>query len=175
MRLGVIGGSNSAGQGVWADNQMVYSQLNMHVRLFNFLNKRFPQSGGGVMQRTGAENENSFVNAAQFGKGTEYFAMCSQVHLPEDLDLVIVEFGECRERGGGHDVDGGREGRREIRGHLNVARGELKTLRLSLPRREALPRPASRPALMRMSLRMDAGACVEFMPHAMASQTCHPS
>lgn len=98
MRLGVVGGSNSAGQGVWADNEMKYSQLNMHVRLFNYLNKRFPQSGDSVMERTGGHNENSLVNSAQFGKGTEYFAMCSQVHLPEELDLIVVEFGESEMR-----------------------------------------------------------------------------
>lgn len=104
VRLGVIGGSNSAGQGVWDDNKMQYSKLNMHVRLFNYLDSLFPQSGGSVMERTGSEVENSFVNSAQFGKGTEYFVMCSEVHLPEDLDLIVVEFGEWpserSERGG---------------------------------------------------------------------------
>ncbi|KLT40834.1 hypothetical protein CC85DRAFT_141454 [Cutaneotrichosporon oleaginosum] len=91
VRLGVIGGSNSAGQGVWADNQMMYSQLNMHVQLFNYLDARFPQRGK-VMEATGGGDENSFVNGAKFGRGTEYFTMCSDVHLPEELDLVVVEF-----------------------------------------------------------------------------------
>ncbi|GMK54500.1 hypothetical protein CspeluHIS016_0110860 [Cutaneotrichosporon spelunceum] len=92
VRLGVIGGSNSAGQGVWADNQMAYSQLNMHVRLFNYLDRRFPQPGGKVMTHTGAADENSLVNGALGGRGTEYFAMCSELHLPEDIDLVVLEF-----------------------------------------------------------------------------------
>lgn len=92
MRFGVIGGSNSAGQGVWADNQMIYSQLNMNVIFFNYLDSRFPQPGGKVMQRTGGPEENSFVNGAKAGHGTDYFSMCSHVHLPTELDLVVVEF-----------------------------------------------------------------------------------
>ncbi|BEJ12034.1 hypothetical protein CspHIS471_0204940 [Cutaneotrichosporon sp. HIS471] len=59
VRLGVLGGSNSAGQGVWADNQMTYSQLNMHTVLFNYLDSRFPQPGGKVMERTGEADQNS--------------------------------------------------------------------------------------------------------------------
>lgn len=97
VRLGVIGGSNSAGQGVWDDNQMVYSKLNMHVIFFNYLNKLFPQADGAVMDHTGASAQNSLVNGAQFGKASEYFVMCSQVHLPDDVDLIVVETGEIRE------------------------------------------------------------------------------
>ncbi|BEI81290.1 hypothetical protein CcaverHIS002_0204500 [Cutaneotrichosporon cavernicola] len=92
VRLGVLGGSNSAGQGVWADNQMTYSQLNMHTVLFNYLDSRFPQPGGKVMERTGEADQNSLVNGALGGRGTEYFAMCSDLHLPEDLDLLVLEF-----------------------------------------------------------------------------------
>lgn len=91
VRLAVIGGSNSAGQGVWDDNQMKYSKLNMHVILFNHLDKLFPQRDGSVMEHSGGAAQNSFVNGAQFGKASEYFVMCSQVHIPDEVDLVVIE------------------------------------------------------------------------------------
>lgn len=94
VRFAVIGGSNSAGQGVWDDNKMTYSKLNMHVILFNHLNKLFPQHGEAMLEHAPDGDQNSFFNGAQFGKSTEYFVMCSQLHLPEDVDLIAIEFGE---------------------------------------------------------------------------------
>lgn len=94
VRLAAIGGSNSAGQGVWDDNAMTYSKLNMHVILFNHLNQLFPQPDGSVMEDSPSATQNHFFNGAQFGKSSEYFVMCSQIHLPEDVDLIVVELCE---------------------------------------------------------------------------------
>lgn len=94
VRFAAIGGSNSAGQGVWDDNKMTYSKLNMHVILFKHLDKLFPQAEEAVMEHAANANQNRFFNGAQFGKASEYFVMCSDVHLPEEVDLIVVEL--CR-------------------------------------------------------------------------------
>jgi hypothetical protein len=36
---------------------------------------------------------NSFVNGAQGATGSDYFAYCFAEHVPEDVDLVLVELG----------------------------------------------------------------------------------
>jgi len=99
-----------------------YNPFNMHMQVFEFLNARFPAiplDEQGVQRRRQADRqrrwdenldlpidhmiqrphqvhlrgENQFINGAQGGVGSDYFAGCWKEHLGEDVDLVIVELG----------------------------------------------------------------------------------
>ena len=103
-----------------AKTQNLYNPFNMHMQVFEFLNARFPAIPLDEQQvRRRAERErrwdenldlpidhmiqrphqvhlrgeNQFINGAQGGVGSDYFAGCWKEHLGEDVDLVIVELG----------------------------------------------------------------------------------
>lgn len=59
----------------------LYSHENLHVQIFDFLNKTFPHP------------ENRLVNGAQGGVGAGYFGWCFKEHIPVDPDLVLLELG----------------------------------------------------------------------------------
>ena len=73
----------------------LYSHENLHVQIFDFLNKTFPHP------------ENRLVNGAQGGVGAGYFGWCfselgrrglvkltlEEEHIPVDPDLVLLELG----------------------------------------------------------------------------------
>ena len=46
-----------------------------------------------ALHRSHHRGENQFINGAQGGVGSDYFAGCWKEHLGEDVDLVIVELG----------------------------------------------------------------------------------
>jgi lysophospholipase L1-like esterase len=92
----------------------------MHMQVFEYLNERFPamplEYGYSRKARRAEEastpianltsgvepghehhshnrGSNQFINGAQGGIGSDYFAGCWKEHLGEDVDLVIVELG----------------------------------------------------------------------------------
>lgn len=69
----------------------LYNPLNLHRQVFSFLNATFPADEPHA-------SPNLFVNGAQGGVGSDYFAGCWKEHIPEDSDLVIVELGINDER-----------------------------------------------------------------------------
>lgn len=69
----------------------LYHPLNLHHQVFSFLNATFPAEGP-------QSAPNLFVNGAQGGVGSDYFAGCWKEHIPEDSDLVLVELGINDER-----------------------------------------------------------------------------
>ncbi|KAL1407182.1 hypothetical protein Q8F55_006598 [Vanrija albida] len=92
--IATIGGSVSMGHGLKYDEPKAYAPVNMHGRLFAWLNDTFPAPGGSVFDPPGrVPDANVWVNGAQPARGADYFSMCSQLHVPEDPDLVVVELG----------------------------------------------------------------------------------
>lgn len=95
----------------------LYNPLNLHSQIFGFLNRIFPavtlpndldDPGNPTKNPPGTppddvqgthsshhhyRGKNTFINGAQGGVGSDYFAGCWKEHLPEDADLVIVELG----------------------------------------------------------------------------------
>jgi hypothetical protein len=103
-----------------AKTQNLYNPFNMHMQVFEYLNERFPamplEYGYSRKARRAEEastpianltsgvepghehhshnrGSNQFINGAQGGIGSDYFAGCWKEHLGEDVDLVIVELG----------------------------------------------------------------------------------
>ncbi|WVQ63079.1 uncharacterized protein L199_001230 [Kwoniella botswanensis] len=91
--VGVIGGSVSKGHGLDApDGDNPHTPRNLNRRVFDHLDELFPASGGIKTGSSGKnENKNSFINGAQGGMGTDYFSLCFNEHIPEDVDLVLIE------------------------------------------------------------------------------------
>jgi hypothetical protein len=86
--------SVSKGHGI-KHHDGLYAPENMHVRIFNYLDDKFPGNGNAVFKESAKDNgKNSFVNGAQGGVGSDYFSMCFGEHIPDDVDLVIIELGE---------------------------------------------------------------------------------
>lgn len=71
--IGVLGGSVTKGHGLTNPNQ------NWTFKLLDQLRKLLPMS------------EIELVNGAVPATGTDYFSMCFQVHIPQDVDIVIIE------------------------------------------------------------------------------------
>lgn len=71
--VGVLGGSVTKGHGLTNPDQ------NWTFKLLDQLRMLLPMS------------EIELVNGAVPATGTDYFSMCFQVHIPEDVDLVIIE------------------------------------------------------------------------------------
>ncbi|OCF76893.1 hypothetical protein I204_02601 [Kwoniella mangroviensis CBS 8886] len=93
--VGALGGSVSIGHGLKRGmryEQSAYSELNMHRIVFDYLDKLFPAKNG---RQIGGDNTkrgaNRFVNGAVPAIGSDYFAMCFGHHIPEDVDLVLVD------------------------------------------------------------------------------------
>ena len=42
---------------------------------------------------------NSLINGASPGTGSDYFGYCFMEHIPEDVDLIVIELGTSRCRG----------------------------------------------------------------------------
>lgn len=97
--MGVLGGSVSTGHGLRDPTGEVLSEFNMHRILFDHLNAKFPSAKGALLHnvhKTGEagglnDGRNTFVNGAVPARGSDYFAYCSQHHLPDDADLVVLE------------------------------------------------------------------------------------
>jgi hypothetical protein len=68
----------------------------MHRQIFNHLVELFPSpSGEVVINGDGkAVNSHGYTNGAQGGTGSDYFSLCFMEHIPEDVDLVLIELGE---------------------------------------------------------------------------------
>ncbi|KAL7419642.1 hypothetical protein Q5752_005555 [Cryptotrichosporon argae] len=90
--VSAVGGSVSKGRGLVPPDGVyssegaealatLYSPENLHVIVFDWLNKTFPHA------------ENRFINGAQGGVGSGYFGWCFKEHIPEDSDLILVELG----------------------------------------------------------------------------------
>lgn len=98
-------------------SQNLYHPLNLHHQIFQFLNSSFPAPSHtsyhpmkkpldeeiiGKNKPTQVDNHpiprNTFINGAQGGVGSDYFAGCWKEHIPEDSDLVLVELGINDER-----------------------------------------------------------------------------
>lgn len=96
--MGVLGGSVSTGHGLRDPTGEVLSEFNMHRILFDHLNATFPSAKGSILHSVRASGEagpndghNTFINGAVPARGSDYFAYCSHLHVPEDADLVILE------------------------------------------------------------------------------------
>ncbi|RSH82182.1 hypothetical protein EHS25_006115 [Saitozyma podzolica] len=91
--VGVIGGSVSRGHGLAApDGDNANDPKNLNRIIFDHLDALFPQAAGTVLGESGRDlGKNGFVNGALGGTGSDYFSLCLQEHIPEDVDLVIVE------------------------------------------------------------------------------------
>ncbi|KAK8850316.1 hypothetical protein IAR55_004233 [Kwoniella newhampshirensis] len=91
--VGVIGGSVSKGHGLDAeDGDNPHTPKNLNRIVFDHLNTLFPSPNGIVTGKSGKdEGKNSFINGAQGGMGTDYFSLCFNEHIPEDVDLVLIE------------------------------------------------------------------------------------
>ncbi len=87
----------------------------MHRIVFDHLDSLFPSSGEAVMGESGRlKGLNGFINGAQGGMGkypkvvrpatrlliklmpagSPYYSYCWREHIPEDIDLVLLELGE---------------------------------------------------------------------------------
>ncbi|KAG7562433.1 hypothetical protein FFLO_02107 [Filobasidium floriforme] len=82
ITVSVVGGSNSAGHGLFYDGwpDEYASPGNMHYRVYEWIKERFPHEG------------HRFVNGAIPGATTDLFAFCFPEQIPEESDLVLVEF-----------------------------------------------------------------------------------
>lgn len=86
---------------------------NLHRIIFDHLDGLFPAVNGFVLDGSGRnEKKNGFKNGAQGGTGkvyllprcnlisrflgTDYFSYCFSEHVPEDVDLVLIEL--CKSR-----------------------------------------------------------------------------
>ncbi|BEJ13648.1 hypothetical protein CspHIS471_0308220 [Cutaneotrichosporon sp. HIS471] len=94
--VAAIGGSVSKGRGLVNPSEedhvhppsdagmgasTLYSPENLHVLVFEWLNATFPHP------------DNAFVNGAQGGVGSGYFAWCFKEHIAPAPDLVLIELG----------------------------------------------------------------------------------
>ncbi|WWC72366.1 uncharacterized protein I206_106328 [Kwoniella pini CBS 10737] len=93
--VGVIGGSVSKGHGLDApDGDNPHTPRNLNRIIFDHLNERFPNPNGISLGKSGlAEGKNTFVNGAQGGMGSDYFSLCFSEHIPDEVDLVLIELG----------------------------------------------------------------------------------
>jgi hypothetical protein len=81
--------------------------LNLNRRIFDHLDNLFPAKNGISLGTSGKkEGKNSFINGALGGTGeypiltawtwltrvgSDYFSLCFGEHIPEDVDLVLIE------------------------------------------------------------------------------------
>ncbi|KZO90804.1 hypothetical protein CALVIDRAFT_489907 [Calocera viscosa TUFC12733] len=73
IKMGVLGGSVSRGRNV--ENGPTY-----HQRIFRMWNETFfPHPG------------NEIVDGSRAATGSKYFSMCFPAHIPEDVDIVLLE------------------------------------------------------------------------------------
>ncbi|WRT70476.1 uncharacterized protein IL334_007474 [Kwoniella shivajii] len=91
--VGVIGGSVSKGHGLNApDGDNPHTPRNLNRVVFDHLDSLFPAANGISKGESGKKsNKNSIINGAQGGMGTDYFSLCFNEHIPDDVDLVIIE------------------------------------------------------------------------------------
>lgn len=75
IKIGVLGGSISTGHTL--ENPLVETY---HSNLFYWWNETFPH------------NDNEIVNGALPATGSSYFTYCYNKHLPNDLDIIFIEF-----------------------------------------------------------------------------------
>lgn len=45
-----------------------------------------------------SQGVNSLINGASAGTGSDYFGYCFAEHIPEDVDIIVIELGESGER-----------------------------------------------------------------------------
>ncbi|ORY35911.1 hypothetical protein BCR39DRAFT_568808 [Naematelia encephala] len=110
--VGLIGGSVSKGFGLNEHGILnEYNPRNLGRVIFDNLNELYPAPNGTAIGKSGSEDgggKNGFVNGAQGGTGklwlfiaviriahpalgSDYFSLCFKEHIPEDVDLIIVE------------------------------------------------------------------------------------
>ncbi|WOO77031.1 uncharacterized protein LOC62_01G000632 [Vanrija pseudolonga] len=90
--MGTLGGSVSSGHGIRNQGNSRYAPSNLNVRLFSWLNATFPAPGGSAFEPAEKRDDvNVYVNGAEPARGSDYFSMCSSLHLPDEPDLVIIE------------------------------------------------------------------------------------
>ncbi|KAL7419162.1 hypothetical protein Q5752_005998 [Cryptotrichosporon argae] len=102
--VAVVGGSVSRGQGLRAfQPSEQLSPYNMHRIVFDHLDALFPHAlpAGATPPpdplglydgKQGIHiGLNGIVNGAQAAMGSEYFSMCHAEHVPDDVDLVLLE------------------------------------------------------------------------------------
>ncbi|KAJ9096754.1 hypothetical protein QFC21_005024 [Naganishia friedmannii] len=81
ISFGVIGGSVSSGHGliVRGPTDVKSGPLNLHQRIFEYVTAKYPHP------------DHKFTNGAVAATGSQYFATCFAEHIPEDVDLVMIE------------------------------------------------------------------------------------
>lgn len=79
------------GLGGWTE---MTTPHNMNRAIFDHLDALFPAPEGQVIGEMGGNGKNGFVNGAQGATGSEYFSMCFGEHLPQEMDLVLVDLCE---------------------------------------------------------------------------------
>lgn len=89
VTISAIGGSVSAGHGLYLSGfeRERDGPGNLHWRIYNWITEQYPHP------------DHKFVNGAVAGSGTDYFSACFGEHIPEDSDLVILEFAINDQRG----------------------------------------------------------------------------
>ncbi|GFZ43067.1 hypothetical protein JCM24511_00785 [Saitozyma sp. JCM 24511] len=91
LTYGAIGGSISLGHGVGPDYDPNEPRV-LHRLVFEHLNRLFPQKAGTAYGESGRDRGmNSYVNGALGATGSDYFSLCFKEHIPEDVDLVVIE------------------------------------------------------------------------------------
>lgn len=75
IRFGVLGGSSSYGHGLPERTKETY-----HARVFQWWNEQFPH------------DRNTIVNGAIPATDSTYFTYCYDKHIPNDLDIIFIEF-----------------------------------------------------------------------------------
>lgn len=78
-----------------ADRYPAHRPANMHRMIFDYLHSLAPVKRDIVYGRSGKKDgKNGFINGSKAATGSGYFAYCFPEHIPDDVDIVIVELGE---------------------------------------------------------------------------------
>ncbi|KAI9281398.1 SGNH hydrolase-type esterase domain-containing protein [Umbelopsis sp. AD052] len=75
IKIGVLGGSISTGHKLEDKSKEVY-----HSVLFDWFTSKFPYG------------QHTLVNGAAPATGSSYFTYCHGKHIPDDLDIIFIEF-----------------------------------------------------------------------------------
>ena len=75
IKIGVLGGSISTGHALGDKDNESY-----HSIIFNWFTKKFPNG------------RHELINGAAPATGSSYFTYCHNKHIPNDLDIIFIEF-----------------------------------------------------------------------------------
>lgn len=93
--MAAIGGSVSMGHGLKAEEPKAYSELNMHTRVFAWLDAQFPAAAGSVQNPAKRPADtNVYVNGAQPARGG-HRAMRTLLTNPRRRLLLHVQPAAC--------------------------------------------------------------------------------